>query len=34
MNFDPEQAAQSPKSSGLLAFIFLAHVTGSADVQP
>jgi hypothetical protein len=34
MNFDPEQAAQSPKSSSLLAFIFLADVTGSADVRP
>ena len=34
MNSDPEHAARSPQSFGLLAFIFLARVVGTADVQP
>ena len=34
MNSDPEHAPRSPESSGLLAFVFLAHVVGTPDVQP
>ena len=34
MNSDPEHAARSPKSFGLLAFVFLAHAVGTGDVQP
>jgi hypothetical protein len=33
MNSDPEHAARSPKSFGLLTFVFLAHVVGTTDVQ-
>jgi len=34
MNSDPEHAARSPKNFDLLAFVFLAHVVGTADAQP
>ena len=34
MNSDPDHVARSPKSSALLAFVFLAHVVGITDVQP
>ena len=34
MNSDPEHPARSPKSFGLLALVFFAHVVGTADALP